>query len=199
MHEAKLIENWFADHNETDDFWRPERAYAYEIIGPTQTSTRVIYCTKKHVTQRIVEEFRASFDCGIISHYGLPLESDINWLLAIVATRELFFLGDMDPTDIMIFGWLRSALQSIKVVHLGINDKLNARLGYTMPENHRIALSQGESTAVSRLEKFVPDVSDVLGNTCHDLLRSGFKIELEALLIGIGNGAKILDSVLEQC
>src|ERR1043165_8319158 len=183
MDVAELINAWFdVPAHEDGDFIRPERTYAFEIIGPNRNATRIIYCTKQSITHRLLNECNCPLECGVVSRGGLPDAADIDWLRNLIGQRELVFLGDMDPADIMIFGWLRAMLQPVSVTHLGINNQLNLRLGYPTPERHRIKLCRTENNAVSRLEEFVPDVEDVLGVECLNMLHSGYKIELEAIV-----------------
>lgn len=58
----------------------------------------------------------------MIGRYGLPNQDDVHWLSALVGSRGLLFLGDMDPVDLMIFAWLRGHLRRSHIEYLGVSD-----------------------------------------------------------------------------
>jgi hypothetical protein len=193
------IERWFATYNETADFLSPSRRDFFRVIGPRKNADRIIYCTKASIVDRIIEEHGNEFDVGAICQYGLPVETDIGWLLDTIGERRLLFLGDLDPADIMIFAWLRARLPRARVTHFGINDELISRLEYEIPPNHQIPLNDTERKSVTQLKTFVPDFAELLGQKCLAVLDSHFKIELEALLLGPGNPSAIMKHAQDWC
>jgi hypothetical protein len=126
------------------------------------------------------------FDSGLITRFGLPREEDIAWLREFIGKRQLSFLGDLDPLDVMIFAWLRQRLAPVEVVHHGINDSLIAALDVVMPNGYRIQLNSTEAAAVAELDELIPDIHDVLGPVCFRVLNEGYKIELEAVMTAMG-------------
>ncbi|HVT26555.1 MAG TPA: hypothetical protein VHE81_00920 [Lacipirellulaceae bacterium] len=196
MDPARLVEKWFDNHDEDGDFLVCDRAQSFSIIGPTADSTWIIYSTKGHVTLPPVARYATALDFGIICRCGLPSETDIHWLRGIIQTRELMFVGDMDPADTMIFAWLRARLQSIVVTHVGINDRFLSKLGISVPVSYRIRLGPAGTAAVSALDNVLPDANDTLGRDCRRTLKEGYKIELEAVVSTIGNADPILAAAI---
>ena len=68
---------------------------------------RVLFTTKPAIVSTVIEKCDAARDFGMIGRYGLPSVADLPWIRTMVGSRELFFLGDMDPVDLMVFAWLR--------------------------------------------------------------------------------------------
>jgi hypothetical protein len=194
---AELIEKWFDDHDGEDDFWRCVPNYPYAIIGPPAERAKVIYLTKGTVMSGAVEEQVKPISFGLISRIGLPCNSDIGWLRDLIGSRELLFIGDMDPADVLIFAWLRERLQPTTITHIGINDQFISRLGVNVSESFHIALHQTEKAAVSILEDLIPDVRAVIGTKCSDLLNEGYKIELEAIVSAVGSASPLLSVAVD--
>jgi hypothetical protein len=99
------------------------------------------------------------------------------------------FVGDLDPADILVFEWLRLKLAPIEVLHYGINDVFLALLNVTIPKAYQIPLKESETAAVAELPELVPDIEVVLSTNCFQLLKRGYKIELEAVVTAVGNAS----------
>src|SRR5262245_40675597 len=178
---AERIEAWFDNPaNEEGDFFRGWNAYW--LRSPRANTGRVLYLTKQHVLSRIFETATEDLDIGYICFPGLPLRADAAWLTAFVGNRRLIFFGDLDPADVMIFAWLRARLPAANVIHFGLNDGMQQRIGYSMPSNCQIRLNTPERNAVANIEQFVPDMRDLLGPNAFDVWQNGFKFEVETLL-----------------
>ena len=101
-------------------------------------------------------------------------------------------MGDLDPTDLLIFVWFRANLSPTQFHHVGVNDRLLSELNVTVPDSYTIALDSEEVEAVALLERVAPDTESFLGSTSLNLLRSGRKIEQEAIVTVLGSQAPIL-------
>jgi hypothetical protein len=193
---AGIIERWFEEHGE-DEFFPSQRGDPYQIVGPTKSAQRIIYATKSSIIFRSFEDSPAPEGLGIVARCGLPNKSDVDWFADIVGTRELLFLGDMDPVDLMIFAWLRARLTSISVSYLGISDNFISKLSCHIPESYRLQLSPSERAAVPVLEE-VLKLQETIGPGCFTLLKKGYKIELEAVVTVLGIAAPILSLAAES-
>ena len=182
---AAIIERWFEEHGE-DEFFQSQRGYPYQFIGPGTNAQQILYATKPSIVFQVFEDSSAPEQLGIIARYGLPNQSDVDWFPDLIGTRELLFLGDMDPVDLMIFAWLRARLSSIRVTYLGISDSFLSRLSCHIPESYRIPLAPSERAAVPVIEQELLELRETVGQECFTLLKQGYKIELEAVVTALG-------------
>jgi hypothetical protein len=117
----------------------------------------------------------------MIGGYGLPNVDDVKRLVNLPETTRLWFLGDLDPVDLMIFAWLRAKLPFRKVAHLGVGDALLSALNANIAEFPNNVVSPSEKLSLPTLCQAFPDVRETVGSQCFDLLFGGYKIELEAV------------------
>ena len=82
---------------------------------------------------------------------------------------------------------MRLRLRSAKITHHGINDRFIAATKVVVPKTYRIKLHAVEVAAVAGLKELVPDVDEVLGTECYQILMSGYKLELEAIRSAAGS------------
>jgi hypothetical protein len=188
---AGIIERWFRDHSE-DEFYQSQRGYPYQIVGPPKNTKRILFATKSSIVFRDFEDSPTPNALGIIAQGGLPNFSDVDWLADVVGTRELLFLGDMDPVDLMIFAWLRARLPSVHITYFGISDSFLSKLCCRIPESFRIQLSPAELAAVPVVEQELLELPKTVGPECFALLKQGYKIELEAVVTALKTAASIL-------
>ena len=177
--QTRMIDAWFAE-NEDGEFVSHMAAVPYSVIGPTTDGGRLIFTTKPHVVAAIVEE-EASGELGMIGRYGLPSHADLNWISELVGSRELLFLGDMDPVDLMVFAWLRAGLYPKSVAHFGVNDSLLGAFEITSTETLSIPFAPSEQRSVALLKEVFPDFGKTVGRSCTHMLERRQKIELEAV------------------
>jgi hypothetical protein len=126
---------------------------------------------------------------GLIARGGLPRESDVAWLRTLVGTRNLIFLGDLDPPDLLVFAWLRAC----RISHFGVNDAYLAQLRAVIPDSFTIQLSPTETAAMPLVGTALPDMQQLLGSKSTQTLNSGRKIEIEAVVSSLGGFARLLD------
>lgn len=170
------IERWF-DDNRDGEFVRCERMEPYSIIGPTTTSL-ILYSPKLRCVLRAIEH-ADDLSMAVISRYGLPQSEDVAWMRTLVAGRELMFLGDADPPDLLLFAWLRAHLP---MRFLGVSDRLLESLGGKPGGGNAMPLSADEKDALIVVEQTCPEFRELVGPFCASLLDNGFKIELEAAI-----------------
>ena len=153
--------------------------YPYSIIFPPTQSSPVVYATKWHAASSLLISPDGACPIGMIGHCGLPSDEDLSGIADIVRDRPVYFLGDCDPFDLLVFAWLR---QHIPIRFLGTSDAVLSALGITIQESFLIPLSAEEQRAIVLLREFCPDFSQLVGPTCAKLLDDNRKIESEALV-----------------
>jgi hypothetical protein len=164
----------------------------YSVFGPEHPDANILYATKPSPVALAID---AAFDgstFGMIGRYGLPSPADALWIRDFVGERELVFLGDMDPSDLMIFAWLRANLAPARVTHLGVSDKYIADLKVVLPESFTLDLSPSERQSLPLLNAVFGDLTEIVGPKCADLLEQGRKIELDAIVSSKPRTASLL-------
>ena len=131
-------------------------------------------------------------DVYIVGRYGLPSRADAGWISKLVGRRFLFFVGDMDPVELMVFAWLRKRLRVKDLSYLGVSDTLLQRVHANPSELPCIPLSLSEQKSLGFLEGVFSDFRDVVGKECTGVLKRGHKIELEAVASTKRGAASIL-------
>jgi len=194
---VKQIEQFFAERS-GGEFGINSRAYPYRVIGPKVGNSHVVFATKWQCLFRGLDEYGPPKGVGMIFRYGLIVEDDLPWIRNIAGPRVLLFLGDLDPTDLLIFAWLRANLSPKTVIHFGVNDSMLNELHVTVPDSYTIALSGPECEALSLLDEVCPDVDEIVGSECIKLLRSGRKVEQEAVVSALGSQSPILKLISQR-
>lgn len=194
---ATEIENWFAqcDVNGDLEFVRWPNDSQITVIEPIDTSTALLYATKPAVAALAFNESQCRAQLGLIGRYGLPNETDVNRILHNIGDSKVYFLGDMDPVDLLIFAWLRERLAGVLVEYTGVGDAYLAALEIELPDSFEITFATSERAAMSLLNKVFPDLNEIVGPKCADLLQHGRKIEIEAAVTAMGTAARLLDPV----
>ena len=175
---AVEIARWFDDHSD-GEFIRSPHDAPFSVNDPTPDAHCILYTTKPTTSQLLVERYFPNNKPGVVGRYGLPHAKDVTWLRDYVGDRQLYFLGDCDPVDILVFTWLRSYME---VAHFGVNDVLVSKLQVPLTDNLTIELSGRESHAVALLEKVCPEYPAVVGSECAALIACKRKLEVEALV-----------------
>jgi hypothetical protein len=173
------IRDWFAKHDGEDgDFFISSRGHPFSVVPPRDTTETVVYCTKQHCILTLFHDLCDEPSFAAILRSGLPSEAEADWLGAIVGSRRFLFLGDADPADLLIFAYLR---ERVAIKYLGLTDELFFQCGVPLGDNLTIAMSESELAASSLMSECFVDLQTELGKWCSGLLRSGHKVELEAL------------------
>jgi hypothetical protein len=196
INKAKLIETWFNDYRDDGEFSHQERFYPYTVIGPSSKAGRIVFATKPARVGLEIERYGDRASIGLIGRYGLPSADDAKWIRRLVGNHELWFLGDLDPPDLLILAWLRARLRPKRVEHLGINDSYLDELQVCLPDSFAMKCSLSERRSLPLLQKAFPRLSAIVGARCAELLEHGRKIELEAVVSAIGATAPILQPIV---
>lgn len=151
----------------------------FSIVFPTRENSVVVYTTKVQAGPMFVKSPDGQIDVGVIARGGLPQPEHLDAIIKIVGGRKLFFLGDCDPFDLLVFAWLR---QHLSVHYLGISDIVLSAVGLRVEDSMTITLPDDELNAMSLVEEFLPNYARLIGPSCAELLARKRKIELEALV-----------------
>lgn len=188
---GKTIETWFAA-NADGEFVVGAEAGLYSVIPPPGEWARIIFSTKPSPIAMAIEQSSRRSELGLIARQGLPGEADLDWFLGMIGGCELWFLGDMDPPDLMIFAWLRHRLPEKKVLHLGVSDAYLGAFQSSLPKWSVVPCATSEIEAMGTLATVFPEFRKAIGPKCASLLDQGSKIELEAAVCALGSANSIL-------
>ncbi len=172
------IEAWFRA-NEDGEFCEYPADHKSTLTGDHANSRTIIYTTKGHCIPRI-RGLSLEPPVATIGRYGLPLSEDLELLSPTATSINRMFIGDADPSDILVFAWLR---EHVPIVWHGVNDDFLIRHDNRNCQSIPIALSDREREAVQELPQLCPDFRNLLGHYCSTLLDDGFKIELEGAIM----------------
>jgi hypothetical protein len=153
-------------------------AYPYSVVFPPVGSQTVIYTTKNAGFQLFASEDVES-RVGVIGRYGLPRDEDLPSIGRIVRDCEVYFFGDCDPFDLLVFAWLR---QHLSIRFLGTSDAVVSALGVDVNEWITIPFPDEEQRAMSLVREVWPDFAESIGPNCARLLDGERKLEIEALV-----------------
>jgi hypothetical protein len=153
-------------------------AYPYSVVFPPTGSQRVVYTTKNAGFQLLAPE-DVEIRVGVIGRYGLPREEDCPSIARLVGDCAVYFLGDCDPFDLLVFAWLR---QHLSIRFLGTSDAVVSALGVDVNERITIPFPYEEQLAMSLVREVWPDFAESIGPNCARLLDGERKLEMEALV-----------------
>ena len=171
------IRKWFADFE--DGEFVQHSGYPYVLVPPSPSSPNFLYTTKPDGILSKVALCPEYSSFGVIGRYGLPDDDDVIWLNTAAGGRQILFVGDADPPDLLIFSWLRSRMN---ISFRGVNDTLLKQCGVDLSQHITIRHSPTEAAAVPLVIQYLPDFEKLLGSDCAALFKSGRKIEVEALI-----------------
>ena len=193
---TRRIENWFASDGE-GEFAYSETA-VFRVLGPATQDGRIIFAPKSSPVLSAICESAEFGHLGAIVSGGLPKDRDLRWISKFVGHSELWFLGDLDPADLMIFATLRARLPRTSIRYLGISDAYLKRLDIRIPPSFMIPLSPVEQRSLPLLEEAFPDFRETVGPDYTGLLASQYKVEIEAVVSVLDGQRPLLLSVLDS-
>ena len=193
---VRLIEAWFAEHDGDGEFVRLPKSAPWTVIAPNSPTASVILTTKPAIVAMALHQSDLPNKLGMVRRYGLPGTHDVSWIRQVVGQGEMLFLGDLDPVDLMVFSWLRTQLQPTPTHYLGINDTFLSVLQLAVPKSHTLASAPSEQAALALLPKILPELPELVGPQCADLLSRGRKIELDAVVSLCHSAAPIVQAAL---
>jgi hypothetical protein len=176
--DSEKLRRWIAqvDGGELTDW---PSASPYSVVFPPTQSRAVVYTTKSHAASRLLASEDYEVFVGLIGHGGLPRDEDIPGIASIIRDNSVYFLGDCDPFDLLVFAWLQ---QHLSIRFLGTSDAVISALGVDVNERITIQFPDEEQRAMSLVREVWPEYSESVGPTLTRLLDSGRKLELEALV-----------------
>ena len=180
---AQTIEQWFDRHNGDGDFVITHNKASYTVSSSKLRRQPLIYCTKPvFVASAFRRESKAS-SISLLGHCGLPPANDLPWIKSFVKGRRVYFVGDMDPPDLLIFKWLQNRLLPKEIKYLGVSDEM--LIAADMVNDIKslfIPMSQVESESYRALLSTDATLMSLVGTRCAQCLSKGYKIELDAIL-----------------
>ena len=149
-----------------------------------------IYSSKpRSVISRLTRD-EAGLGEIVIGGYGVPIGRRRQWLQDASMNNTIWFLGDLDGTDVMTYCSLADGAASETVRYLGICDSLldrfNIRL--TSLQQYLIPATSTELAAIEKLGEMGLSIEAIVGPNCSSVLRAGKKIEIEGLFWEINAG-----------
>ena len=129
-------------------------------VGDVTDARTIVYTTKYQCLPRMKDLSRLQEPIAIIGRYGLPVNDDLS--LVRGTSQAPIFMGDCDPPDILVFGWLR---EHLPIDWHGVNDDFLVRHGIRNYEWIRIPLSDSERKRFRISPNSVPTTESLWGNT----------------------------------
>lgn len=191
---TERIEAWFMDHRDDGEFMYPTRDVAYAVIGPATSATKMIVTTKPAAISAAIRAYAVPERFGMIGRYGLPNPGDVRWFGERAGPRDVLFLGDMDPADLMIFAWLRACLHPKPIAYVGVGDAFLQMLHISFAAVLPMPCAPSELEAIRILEQVFPDLCQTVGAESARTLKEGNKIEIEAVVSAKETPAALLRS-----
>ena len=93
----------FNDHDGDGEFTCPARTNPFQVVFPTPSAKTILYSTKP-LCVLALEDCETVLATGLIGRYGLPTEDNFSFgYVHCTGDRVVYFLGDADPVDLLIF------------------------------------------------------------------------------------------------
>jgi hypothetical protein len=191
---TRRIEAWFTRHCDDGEFSLPSREVAYSVIWPASSASRMIVTTKPAVVAAAIGSSSQSDQFGMLGRYGLPSESDAGCVRDCFGPSDIWFLGDMDPVDLLVFSWWRASMQPKRLLYLGVGDALLRSLHLSLDSLPWIPCTQSETQSIGLLAEVFPDFVETVGTECAGKLMAGHKLEIEGVVAALGSPAALLRS-----
>jgi hypothetical protein len=193
-----IVRACFLKHDGDGEFQSGTRVFPYSVLGCKSRSGAMILTTKPGIVSAVLHECESSNCIGMVGRYGLPDDADLVWIRNVVGRRSLYFLGDMDPVDLLVFAWLDASFRPKQVTYLGISDALLEKTKIRIPKSWTIQCSASELEAFTVVKRIVPEPHRLIGRKCMALLEQGKKLELEILLWHRRKAASTLRALLQR-
>jgi hypothetical protein len=154
-------------------------ACPFSVVFPSTRSRAVIYTTKTHAALQLLVPQDNDSIVGMIGRYGLPRDEDVPRIADIIGDYPVYFLGDCDPFDLLVFAWLQ---QHLPIRFLGASDAVVSALGVNVSARITIRLPDEEQLAMSLVREVWPGFAKSTGSNCARMLDDNRKLELETLV-----------------
>ena len=154
-------------------------ASPYWVVFPAASSRTFVYTTKPQAAGYLLGHEDSEVSMGVIGRYGLLRDEDLSGIARILGDYAIYFLGDCDPFDLLVFAWLR---QHFPIRFLGVSDAVVSALGVEVNDRITIPLPEEEQLAMRLVREVWPEFAESIGPRCARLLEGNRKLELEALV-----------------
>jgi len=185
------------DVADEDDWEHPpaqERSVSVVIKVPTpRTAVFLTKCPFQPAAQTLVRPLGRS---AIMWRWGVPLPEHMHVVASVVrglGLRQVGFLGDLDPLDLLAFVATRTYLKShrISAKYLGVDSSMLKNVA----PHWRIKMSSNDHRRWTLLLRSVPECAAWIGPEAVELLHSGYKLELEGAVNPSGREPKFAKSL----
>jgi len=168
---------------------------ALRIYQGSAKPSRLLYFTKDDRCIDWIEAETFPPDWRALCRYGIPAAPYVDLLRTLIreAGCELWFVGDLDPHDLSTFATLRNGNaflegrpgEGLPVRYLGINDPwLQLCVEHLGPgfslDGLSVQMGELEREHFGLVEEMLPDLLQLVGPTCLELLRRGRTLAFEA-------------------
>src|SRR5262249_43793986 len=147
-----------------------------KVVGPTAASQCMVYATKPRILELFPHSRTKLPRLALVGRYGLPQAEDIPWIARLVGRRRLWFVGDADPVDLLVFAYLRLFFHR-QVAYLGVGGDIIAGLSEKKISIIAFSMAPSEVAARDLLGAVCPDLEEILGSRMKSLWDAKLKIE----------------------
>lgn len=172
------IRDYF-ERTDGGDFFVAGRNQPFSVLPPRSDTDTVLFFSKTTPYARLCQTLGDELRYAAVARGCLPFEEEVDWMRQFVGERRFLFLGDADPVDLLMFAWLQ---QRLPIEHAGLTDELLRATGTPFEDHLTIKLNQQEINALPLVERFLSDLTGLIGPWCAGLLSTGRKVEVEAML-----------------
>lgn len=178
-----------AEHGEIENGLLADVATPTYLLTPENSENNIWLCTKRYFIDEFIEKaLQGSRDDIWISRAGMWPGRMIDWLAAMADDKPILYLGDLDGFDIAGYWDLGRALheRGKRLRYWGVDSAwLEIASGCTVKKTldpQIFNASRGEAALAEAMLEAYPITEKIIGASASALLRSGKKIELEALI-----------------
>ena len=174
------IRGWFDSTNDENFNCLPESHPSFKS-GDIASASAIVYITKPSCIPYLSMFSSEGIDLRclpIIGRYGFPSDRDIVLLFDEIPKRTVYFVGDADPVDMMIFLYLQEVLPS-SVLWFGVRDAIVKDM---VGEQFLIPLSESERLAITHFPQLEFQCKELIGWNLANFFTAGKKLESEGFI-----------------
>lgn len=161
-----------------------------QLVEGSEAPSKCIYVTKLSLFTRWGSQDLLPPDWIVLCRYGLPTPRYQSRIQRLRQGLPILFVGDLDPLDLHVFFSMKRGDLSLRgserswLIFAGINDSWldlcdrNLKPGRKL-ESMLIPMSELEKAHFDLLFNAVPGLPGLIGERSFELLRTGWKLELE--------------------
>ncbi len=165
MNEYDSIKLFFETNDENGEFLTCSENAVSRFFPPIDKD--LIYCTKNAFSELVVD---INIGLGFLFQVGFPNKRTLEWLKQ--QNFDVKFLGDLDPVDLLIFRILQTITDNVTFLNPYESIAANAFVQEQTVE---------EKQAFKHFESQFQEIENAISPSNYKLVKSGKKIELEAV------------------